>query len=209
MLQSEQIELLDQLRFSEKAADRNKALRDLKALEMDGKFEEDDLLRLLEEKDFVFQTYAIGAVGRLKIKNGISPLCKIYQESSDPLILPSLLETFSNFESDAFVDCVIKKLSDLSNVKDQKSAANLSFLLEQIVVPSLKYLQKSGSAKIEKTISRFLENPDPTIRWHALMTYDKLNLQIPDEKLKQLQESDSYALVREQASVMIEKKKLQ
>ncbi len=208
MLQSEQIELLDQLRFSERASDRNNALRELKLQEVEGVIEEDDLLKLLDEKDFVFQTYAIGAIGRLKLKGGISKLCKMYKESNDPLILPALLETFTSFESDAFVDCVVKKLKTLSDSKNQKTTGNLTFLLEQIVVPSLKYLQSSGTTKAEKTVSRFLDDPDPTIRWHALMTFDKLKLSISEEKLKLYIDNDSYALVREQASVMLEKRKI-
>lgn len=209
MLQSEQIELLDQLRFSERASDRNKALRELKLQEVEGLIEEEDLLKLLDEKDFVFQTYAIGAIGRLKLKGGIAKLSTMYKESNDSLILPALLETFVSFESEAFVDCVVKKLKMLSNNKRQKTTGNLDFLLEQIVVPSLKYLQSSGTTKIEKTVSRFLDDPDPTIRWHALMTFDKLNLSISEQKLMQYAEKDSYALVREQASVMLEKRKKQ
>ncbi|MCG8336811.1 MAG: hypothetical protein MJE63_20075 [Proteobacteria bacterium] len=209
MLQSEQIELLDQLRFGERASDRNKALRELKLHEAEGLIAEEDLLRLLDEKDFVFKTYAIGAIGRLKLERAIPKLSKIYKESNDPMILPALLETFVGFESDAFVDCVAKKLKMLSDSKNKTGNGNLTFLLEQIVVPSLKYLQTSGTAKVEKTVNRFLDDPDPTIRWHALMTFDKLNLKISDQKLKQYIDEDSYALVREQASVMLEKRKKQ
>jgi hypothetical protein len=207
MLQSEQIELLDKLRFSDRASERNLALRDLKRLELEGTFEADDLVRLLDEKDFVFQTYAIGAIGRLKIEKGIPALCKLYQTSNDPLILPALLETFAGFQSDAFVACVVGKFNQLLKNMDRDQTGNQAFLLEQIIVPALKYLQVSGGKKIAETISCFLNNSDATIRWHALMTYEKLELPITEEELQKIVQSDSYALVREQASVMLEKRR--
>lgn len=207
MLQSEHIELLDRLRFSEKASERNQALKDLKRLELEGAFAEDDLLRLLDEKDFVFQTYAIGALGRLKIAKAIPALCKLYQKSTDPLLLPALLDTFAKFPSKAFTDCVINKLNQLLKSKEQDRTGNLAFLLEQVIVPSLKYLQLSGGEKVAEIVNRFLNDTDATIRWHALMTFDKLELPIVETELQKFAKSDTYALVREQASVMLEKRR--
>ena len=118
MLQSEFIELLDRLRYGAKAADRNQALKDLELLEIEGDYQEEDLIKLLEEKDFVFQTYAIGAIGRLKLKKGVKPLIRLYQESFDPLVLPVLLSTFTEFKSTTFVDCVIEKIETLLAKKE-------------------------------------------------------------------------------------------
>jgi len=207
MLESEYIELLDRLRFGGKAADRNQALKELQILELEGNFQAEDLINLLEEKDFVFQTYAIGAIGRLKLEKGIPSLIRLFQESNDPLVLPVLLNTFASFKDAVFVENVLEKVEALLAKIESNPSGGYGFLLEQIIVPALKYLQTAGDRKVEKTVQHFLNDSDPTVRWHALVTYDKLNLPMSDETLRQMMNHDKYALVREQAAVMLEKKK--
>ena len=207
MLQTEYIELLDRLRFGTKASERNQALNDLKILEMEGNYQAEDLLKLLDEKDFVFQTYAIGAIGRLKLAKGIPRLIRLYRDSNDPLILPVLLSTFLGFGKADFVDCVVEKIETLLARKESNPTGGYAFLLEQIIVPSLKYLQTAGDSRVERIARQFLTDPDPTVRWHALVTYDKLALPLADQILIQMTQQDKYALVREQAAVMLEKRK--
>ncbi len=206
-MENELIELLDRLRFGDTASDRNQALKDLKLFESEGKIIDEDLLQLLDDKDFVFQTYAIGAIGRLKMESGISRLCAIYEESIDPLILPLLLDAFIRFGSDQFSSCVEQKLCDLKQKKNKNPSGDQSFILEHIIVPSLKYFQVSGNRQIKETIFDFLHDPDPTVRWHALITFDKLELSISSDEIEGILNNDPYVLVREQAAVMLEKRK--
>lgn len=205
MSQSELIELLDRLRYSAKSSERNQALKDLKLMEAEGSISDEELLALLFDNDFVFKTYAIGALGRLKIEKAIKPLCDLYNTTLDPMVLTALVNTFIAYENNSFLDCVEKKLQQLLD-QEEEANSNVSFLLEQLVVPSLKYFQIAGESRIASTIERFLNDAEPTIRWHALLTFDKLNIYIADEKLKNLAENDTYALVREQASIMLTKK---
>jgi hypothetical protein len=206
-LESELVSLLDRLRFGENASERNQALKDLKLYESEGRIKEEDLLNLLGDKDFVFQTYAIGAIGRLKLGRAIDRLCEMFEKSTDPLILPLLLDAFIRFGSDQFCSCVEKKLFNLEKKKEENPEGDHSFILEHILVPSLKYFQGSGNQKVKETISRFLINEDPIVRWNALIAFDKLELTISKEELETIRKNDSYVLVREQADIMLEKRK--
>lgn len=200
--------LLEKLRFGERTSDRSQALKDLIVLEQEGGVEKARLVALLSDKDFVFQSYAISAVGRLKVVEAIPKLKKLFSASTDPIILTILLETFVNLESNQFVDVVLKRLQRL-NVKGEKEnngdTDNL-FLLEQIILPSLKYFQIVEGKGIEASIRCFLSDSNPTVRWHTLVTFDKLGMEISDEELTAMKKQDSYALVREQAAIMLEKK---
>lgn len=206
MQEDEQLELLNKLRFGDSPFDRSQALKDLKVMEMEGRIDEDSLLRLLADKDFVYKSYAIGAIGRLRVKEAINALCALFRDSSDPMLLMALIDTFIAFESDEFVGPVLERLETLVARAEKDSSGNQAFLLEQVAAPSLKYLQIAGNNSVEPTVKRFLTVDDPTIRWHALITFDKLNLFISEEELERLAREDAYALVREQAAVMLEKR---
>ena len=206
MMSTQHIALLDQLRFGVTSLERSQAFKDLLVLEAEGAFAEADFLDLIDNHDFVFQTYAIGALGRLKIKGSISKLKKLFKVSKDPLILPALLETFSKFESDDFVGEVIKKVKSLAPQNNPATDGDSAFLMEQMIIPTLKYLQISGAQGIEGVISRFLNDVNPTVRWHTLVTFDKLNLIFKTADLERFQKNDQSALVREQAALMLEKR---
>ena len=75
MLQSDHYELLDRLRLGKSAENRQEALNELKIREQNGEFEPKDMISLLENKDPVYQAYAIGAAGRTRM-DGCAPLLK-------------------------------------------------------------------------------------------------------------------------------------
>ncbi len=206
MISTQQTALLDELRYGSTLMDRNQAFKDLLVLESEGTFEAEDFLKFIDNNDFVFQTYAIGAIGRLKIKQGISKLKKLFEKSNDSIILTALLETFSKFESGDFTQVVIKKLELLTAQNEKVGKEDSTFLLEQIIIPALKYLQVSGANGIEGVVVLFLNDANQTVRWHTLMTFDKLVLVIESAELEDIRENDKYALVREQASLMLEKR---
>ncbi len=206
MLKDEQLALLDKLKFGANAPERSQALKDLMLLELEGKVEKDDLIYLLDEKDSVIQSYAIGAVGRLKINESIPKLQQLFMNSDDPILLPTLLESFAKLDSDLFVPIVAKRLKLFASGNNHNNNDNGLFLLEQIIVPSLKYFQVAGEKNIKDTIDCFLSDSNPTIRWHTLVTYEKLELDISDDELTKIKDQDVYPLVREQAAIMLEKR---
>ncbi|MBU2515448.1 hypothetical protein KJ966_29380 [bacterium] len=206
MLKDEQLTLLDKLRFGDTAAERSQALKDLMLIEVEGKFEKDDLLILLEENDSVTQSYAIGAIGRLKTNEAIPRLKQLFMNSNDPLILPTLLETFAKLGSNQFVEIVVKRLREFAAKSSHDNSTNDPFLLDQVAIPSLKYFQVAGEKNIKDAIGCFLSDSNPTLRWHTLVTFDKLGIDISDGELITIEEQDKYALVREQAAIMLEKR---
>ncbi len=207
MLGNEQLTLLDRLRFGESAAERSQALKDLKLFELEKGWDEDDLIELLNDNDFVFQTYAIGAIGRQKIAKAETRLSELYVNSEDSLLLTALLEAFANIGHKGFVDIVVEKLKKLTLKTKESNAADYQFILDQIVVPSLKYFQIAGDSKAKSSVESFLSDSDINVRWHALITCDRLGLELGEEILNRLKTKDSYALVREQAAIMLDKKK--
>ena len=152
MLQSVHYELLDRLRFSKSGEERQQALQDLMVRELNGDFDDEDLTKLLKNDDSVFQSYAIGALGRLPKKTCISDLKILFQKSNNPIILVTLLDTFLAYASEKFVDVVLKKLKKptkkLRFRKNATSSIDSAFddemIREQILVPSLKYFQIAG-----------------------------------------------------------------
>ncbi|MBC8395036.1 MAG: hypothetical protein H8E17_21005 [Deltaproteobacteria bacterium] len=214
MLQSDHYELLDRLRFGKDNDERKEALKALINLEYEVRFDEADFLKLLADEDPVFQVYAIGAMGRQKIKAGIPELRKIYLNASDTLILNELLTSFQQFESDDFIDIVVEKLRKLTK-KSWSFLKNSSydrdsdrgFILNQILIPSLRYIQMAGNAKVEKTVRVFLDHEDANVRWHSLMVFDKLGIPLKQDFISRMIESDPSPLVKELAAIMMEKRK--
>ncbi|MCP4749708.1 MAG: HEAT repeat domain-containing protein [Proteobacteria bacterium] len=215
MLRSDHYELLDKLRFGKSKEERSEALRQLIVFEADGKFEENDFLALLKNEDSVLQTYAIGALGRRRTESGMPLLKTMYLDSNNPLFLSKLLETFSQYGTDEFVKVVLKRLKKpvaKRKVRLRKSSSmetifDKDFILDQILVPSLKYLQIAGDPKVGKTIKAYLDHEDSNVRWHTLVAFDKLTVPISDVKLLAIEKEDEDTLVREQASIMLAKKK--
>lgn len=213
MLQSDHYELLDKIRFGKDSDERREALQSLINLEYEERFDQSDILQLLEDDDPVIQVYAIGAVGRLKLTSGISALKKQYSESSNPLILNELLTAFQLFESDDFLDIVIEKLRKLNKksgifekLRSQTdSNSERRFILNQILIPSLKYIQEAGNQGVEKIVKQFLSHEDANVRWHTLKVFENLQIALKPELLQKLVESDASPLVREQAAILTTK----
>jgi len=74
------------------------------------------------------------------------------------------------------------------------------------LIPSLRYIQIAGNATVEKTARLFLDHEDANVRWHALMVFDKLEIALKPDIVSQIKESDSSPLVRELATLLIEKR---
>lgn len=215
MLQSDHYELLNKLRFGKNSDERKEALKALINFEYEGRFDAADYLKLLADEDPVFQVYAIGAVGRQKVNSAISDLKRIYTDSSDTMILNELLTAFQQFESDDFLDIVVKKLKKLSKKpllfpnrsRSSGTGSDNAFILNQILIPSLKYIQTAGDANAEKTVRQFLDHEEGNVRWHALKVYENQEIAFKPETVSRMKESDSSPLVRELAAVLIEKRK--
>jgi len=214
MLQCNHFELLDKLRFGKDSDARKEALRELVYLEHDERLHEADILELLNDPDPAIQVYAIGAIGRLKLAAGIPELTARYVESSDPLILNELLNAFQQFASDHFLETVLEKLRKLGKkpgffqkalFKPEKEPER-EFLLDQILMPSLKYIEATGNPGVEKAIRAFLDHEDGSVRWQTLKLYDHLAILIRLETLKEMATSDPNPLVREQANILISKR---
>jgi len=214
MLQSHHYELLEKLRFGKTAQERKEVLHQLITFEDQGKFENTDYLRLLQDPDSVFQLYAIGALGRQKVDLGKDRLKAIYLDTANPLMLTEILTAFMAYGTGDFVDVVLKKLKKSGKKKgpQPKAGARLdrifdgAFILDQILIPSLKYLQNAGNSGIEKSIRFLLDHEDEAVRWHTLLVYDKRGLPLKTKRLVQIKTDDQSALVRELAAIMLEKR---
>jgi len=210
VLQSDHYELLDKLRFGKDSDERARALKELINLEYEVRFGESDFLQLLADEDLVFQVYAIGAMGRQKVKAGVPALKKIFANTTDTLILNELLTSFIQFESDDFLNIVIEKLRKLNRKPwffHKNSKLDNEFILNQILIPSLRYIQIVGNAKVEKTVKGFLDHEDANVRWHAMMVFDKLGIPLKHDIVSRIMESDSSPLVKELAAILMEKRK--
>ncbi len=202
--------MLDKLRFGETAEERNEALGELKTFEDEGRFEAKDLMELLEDEEPVLKMYAIGALGRLKIESSIPKLSELYLDSDNPLVLEMLLDAFLLFNTNAFVSVVLKRIKKsrkITRILKKKPSLDTifdnDFIIDQILIPSLKYLQTAGDPKkIEKGIHVYLDHSDSNVRFHTLVAYQKLAIPLDEKILREIAETDKNALVREQAAIM-------
>ena len=128
-------------------------------------------------------------------------------------MLNELLTAFQKFETDDFLDIVIEKLKKLKKkpwifqkrVPISGLTEDKGFILNQILIPSLKYIQEAGNPGVEKTIRLFLDHEDANVRWHTLKVFDKLEITLKSEVLQKIIDSDASPLVREQAAILAEK----
>ncbi|MDH5560164.1 MAG: hypothetical protein OEY59_04835 [Deltaproteobacteria bacterium] len=202
---------LDQLRFGETSEERNHAFEELVYMEEEGQIKEEDLFELLDHEDQVYQVYAIGAFGRKKIHKSVSKLKELYLKSDNPVILVALLRAFCDFSIGDFEAAVLKRIQQKYWKRKFKLKIDLSqekifdkdFVLDQILLPSLKYLQIVGTSGAEKVVNVYLSHSDPVVRWHCLMFYKKRELTIQQKILTEIAEKDDYALNREIAVMML------
>ena len=214
MLESNHFEILERLRFSKSGEERQQALKDLIVREQSGDFDEKDLLSLLENEDTVYQTYAIGALGRLRMDNCTSQLKSVFLKSNNPLILAALLDAFVAYDTDEFVPVVLKKMKNPTrrpwfkkkNLSLMESVFDDEMILDQILVPSLKYFQIAGNRTVGKAIEPYLDHEDSMVRWHTLVAFDKLDIPLNDDRLAKIQTTDEDILVKEQVKIMRDKR---
>jgi uncharacterized protein YacL (UPF0231 family) len=187
--------------------ERNDIEQQLRELEITGSVKTVDFIELLANTHPVIQLYAASALGRQKSEEGIRPLGKLYRKQKNPLILVQLLNIFTDYGSDRFLDAVMEKivLAPWKGMFNKEVRLNHELLRDQLLVDSFKYIQRYGSAKIGRKIRPFIEHSDELVRWNALKAFDDLHLKLSKGKLQKMESDDPNRLVRELASIMMEK----
>lgn len=207
--------LLYLLRYG-KQQENEDALLQLKEMEGNGDVEPKEIIALSKEAiDPVTQNYVIGAIERLRIEEGYPWLKDLYLKSNNPILLLSLLEVFQQLERDEFLKIVLKKLKNprIDTKKKKQEGFFMDdifdgeFIQDQILIPSLRYLQEHGTPSIKKDILPFLQqHSDKKVRWHALVALDKSGVELDHKLLKQLVSTESDNAIREQVKVILERK---
>ena len=208
MFREDHFRLFDQLRFGKDPEERRTALQDLKDLE--DSFETTDLVGLLKDDSIVLQKYAIEALGRIGDQQSFTQLEELFRRSTDPIILTSLLKAFTTIKDPFFVKVVVGKFKKpfwQRKKKKDKKQFNRDFLVDHILLDVLKYLQTSGTVEDGKKILPYLNHHDKNIRRQVLVTLDQLKVPIDENELSRIRQSDYDVLVKEQVSIMLEKKK--
>ncbi|OGH03471.1 MAG: hypothetical protein A2600_10155 [Candidatus Lambdaproteobacteria bacterium RIFOXYD1_FULL_56_27] len=213
MLEQQHYQVIDQLSSGADPAARLRAAEQLAAFEASGEITEDDLLGLLQSEELAIRAHAILALSGKKSQKATAPLSRLFVESNDPILLQELLEAFCAYGDDRFAAVVLKRIKKPSRFK--RAAMLLrnrleelfdgQFILDQILLSALKYLQVSGFAKPGKEIKALLEHKDPMIRLNCLRLYDRINDLPQQKRLQELVTRDPHPLVREAAAILMEK----
>ena len=187
--------------------ERNDIERQLRELEITGSIRTVDFIELLTNTHPVIQLYAASALGRQRSDEGIKPLGELYRKQKNPLISVRLLNIFTDYGSDGFLDVVMEKivLAPWKGMFSKEVRLNHELLRDQLLVDSLKYIQRYGSAKTGRKIRPLIGHADELVRWNALKAFDDLHLKLSKGKLQKIESDDPSRLVRELASIMIEK----
>lgn len=187
--------------------ERRYTLLSLKELEYQEVTQPSDIIEILqqEENDPILLSYAIGAVERMKITEAHSILKTLFLEQTHPILLVELLETFKKLKDPQFIPTVLKRFSNKkkSNISQVFST---EFILDQILLPTLKYFQVVPQKKIKAFALNYLEHKDVKIRSNALKIFDSPHLLLDEAKLQNIASIDPSIIIREQAKIMLQKK---
>ncbi|OGG94985.1 MAG: hypothetical protein A2527_06500 [Candidatus Lambdaproteobacteria bacterium RIFOXYD2_FULL_50_16] len=215
MLEERHLLALDQLSNAVSSVERQNAYQMLLSYETAGEIKEADLLMLLGEADPVVQSHARGALARLGSEAAKPKILKLFAETNDPILLEEILETFTIYGTEDFIEAVIKRLANPIKKKGffakrvegpiMEQLFDKDFVLRQILIPSIKYLGASRSPKAVKVLNSLIEHDDPMIRLNCLAAYDKIGVLPGPAKLAEMSKNDPSALVRDEAQILIEK----
>ena len=86
--------------------------------------------------------------------------------------------------------------------KKQELEAELA--LEQVLVPSLKILQKFSHKKVEKVIFPLLQHKDSSVRWDALLVFAEQQIPLDSKVFETIIDNDNRPFIREKAKIMLE-----
>jgi len=215
-MDEQHLQAFDQLSNGADPATRREAAARLFSFEQRGEISEDDLLTLLFGDDLVIRGHAVRALGEIKSQKAILPLSRLFESSQDPILLQELLEAFVLIGSEVFLPLVMNRISPsrwqvwLKKFKDKRQPKPLfdePFIIEQILLDVLKYLQTCKTLKINRTIKGLLDHEDPMIRLNCLQLYGKIGCFPTNTTLEALQQHDPHPLVRQQANLLAQHQK--
>lgn len=206
--------LLKQLKDADPEV-RHDALMILMELESEEELVSDDFKDLLNQDDQVLQQYAIQAIGRNRIEDAYDVLADFFKNSMNPILLSTALSVFQETESPVFFDRVRNKLENAWQEKPaggKKHSNDLmdqlfgeEELLDQILVPGLKYFQTLESIDHHEFLYAYLQHKNVHVRWNTLMIFNRLELPLDKTLLERISQNDTYAPIRELADIMLTK----
>jgi len=207
---------LDLLSNGASPAIRRDAANQLFGFEQTGEISESDLLEMLSGDDLVVRSHAVRALGEIKSQQAAVPLIKLFKQSKDPLLLQELLEAFVLIGGEAFLPAVLGRICPstwarwLQKIRAKNNPDPLfdePFIIEQILLDVLKYLQICPNVKFNRTLKALVNHDDPMIRLNCLRLYGKIGSLPANKTLERLQTQDPHPLVRQQATLMAQQPK--
>ena len=179
------------------------ALNELIKLEKDKNMPPKVFTNLTKDENPIIQLYGIGAILRLKIQTAYACINKFLETSTQPLMLVDIIEQIRLSSIPDFVPSLVDRISGKKSPKNADPIFDEAFILDQILIPILKYFQLVAHKKTKKILLKLLDHENKNIRWNTLKAIDKNKIVLEKKTLGLIQAKDSYALNRELASILL------
>ena len=198
--------------------ERNRILTHLLRYEESGKVPLGALVRMTEEEEVnAVSVYAIEALGRNRQPEAVAQLLRLLQRhrGENYMLLETLVDALGETGSPQGAQPLLELLgfrpmwrSWLERVLPwlrAKEDASARARREYLVLPVLRALAKIKEPRASVRLGMFLEHKDPLVRWHTIQNLVNTGRRehLPD--LRKMAEQDPNDMVREMASIALEK----
>ena len=175
------------------------------------------LLEFSESDNPSLSMYAISALGRNGEPKAVTRLVEMVERNRDgnALYLEQIIDALGDTHSTDAAGVLLgllgirtgwgSKLFGRRGRKEEDEAAQARFR-ERVTLPVLRALEKIADPKAAQALGAgYLSHQDPLVRWHAVQILLHCNLGDHNAKLREMAEQDADDLVREAASIAIER----
>jgi len=194
---------------------REEATKRLLEYERNGRLPLDALLEFSESENPALSMYAISALGRNGQPPAVKKLLDLAERhrSGNPLFVVQIVDALGETRSATACPLLLSmiglrpargKLFGRKPRKEEDEAAaerGRAFM----TLPVLRALERIGDAKSAALLGDYLEHAEPLVRWHAIQNLVSGNVVQFNERLRKMADNDTNALVREAASIAMER----
>jgi HEAT repeat protein len=195
---------------------RDDAMLRLGEFERSGRMPLQALLDFSESEQPALAMYAISALGRNGEPAAVKKLIELTERhrSGNLLFLEQLVDALGETRNVGASGLLLGllgirkgwsgKLFGRRSRKDEEEAA-AEPNRAQITLPVLRALEKIEDPKAAQLLGEYLSHAEPLVRWHAIQNLVKCNVTEFLERLKEMAERDDNDLVREAASIAVDR----
>jgi HEAT repeat protein len=174
------------------------------------------LLEFSESDNPTLSMYAISALGRNAESAAVRKLADLADRHRDAneLFLEQIVDALGETRSAGAVATLLSLLGIRTGLSSKLFGRRARKEGEEapeergrshVTLPVLRALEKIESRKAAQLLGEYLAHPEPLVRWHAIQNMVRCGVADFNERLREMAGADENELVREAASIAIER----